>query len=140
MKFPSRWEQPGDAHAVPHRRHRRAPSSPLSLTSCTYHLGRDTTTPSLPATPSVAYFLGTTARFGPFFGALPRVDTAGTHWQQPAFSRSSFALGLQPRRCRQSGRRLHRATPQPRREASQQGAPHRANFRRPNLIANVTSW
>jgi hypothetical protein len=60
MKFPSRWEQPGDAHAVLHRR----PAAGLPALCCPsppVHTAWEETppTPSPPAMPTVTYFLGT---------------------------------------------------------------------------------
>lgn len=69
MKFPSRWEQPGDAHAVLHHK----PSAGLLALCCPsppVHTAWEESplTPSLPAMPTVTSFLGTTAHLGPFFG------------------------------------------------------------------------
>lgn len=77
MKFPSRREQPGNAHTALHRR--LAAGLPALCCPSPVHTTWEEPppTPSLPATPTVTCFLGTTARFGPFFvasGALPRVE------------------------------------------------------------------
>lgn len=75
MKFPSRWERPGDTQAdLHHRPVAGLPALCSPLTSCTDHLGRhhwslEKLCPSLPAMPTVTCFLGTTAHLGPFFGS-----------------------------------------------------------------------
>lgn len=82
MKFPSRWEQPGDAHAVLH--HRPAAGLPaLCCPSPPVHTAWEETppTPSLPAMPTVTSFLGTTARLGPFFGFRGRVPQVEHSWR-----------------------------------------------------------
>lgn len=47
MKYPSRWGQPGEASsALYHSPAAELPASCCPSTTCTYHLGRDTTNPS----------------------------------------------------------------------------------------------
>ena len=76
MKFPSRWEQPGGCTCSPvSQASGRAPGSLLSLhllyipPGKRHHQSLKKFCPSLPAMPTVTYFLGTTAYLGPFFGS-----------------------------------------------------------------------